>query len=164
MRCSHVPFLCKVGHLARNLLENRGGFLSHPIPYVRDFGRSGPPLEEPIHAGARNTPRTRDPRRVITTRRGRRDHLAHRLDLLRTKGLLASMAAILADRNSLSMVIYRRVGSRRYRNNHAFCRMYEIDCRHFGSQSLSRRQRLTRPRQRRIAANSLGESGSTHEA
>ena len=31
-----------------------------------------------IHAGARNTPRARDPRQAITTRRGRRDRLAHR--------------------------------------------------------------------------------------
>src|SRR5271168_1729283 len=62
-------------------------------------------LEKAIHAGARNTPRARDPRQAITTRRGRRDRLAHRLDLLRAKGLLASMAAILADSNSLSMVI-----------------------------------------------------------
>src|ERR1019366_7952697 len=62
-------------------------------------------LEKPIHAGARNTPCARDPRQAIRTRRGRRDRLAHRLDLLRAKGLLASMAAILADSNSLSMVI-----------------------------------------------------------
>src|SRR5246127_1049181 len=62
-------------------------------------------LEKAIHAGARNTPRARDPRQAITTRRGRRDRLAHRLDLLRAKGLLASMAAILADSNWLSMVI-----------------------------------------------------------
>src|SRR5208283_2315967 len=57
-------------------------------------------LEKAIHAGARNTPRARDPRQAITTRRGRRDRLAHRIDLLRAKGLLASMAAILADSNS----------------------------------------------------------------
>src|SRR5208337_3522572 len=62
-------------------------------------------LEKAIHAGARDIPRARDPRQAITTRRGRRDRLAHRLDLLRAKGLLASMAAILADSNSLSMVI-----------------------------------------------------------
>src|SRR5271166_4016556 len=62
-------------------------------------------LEKAIHAGARNAPRARDPRQAIRTRRGRRDRLAHRLDLLRAKGLLASMAAILADSNSLSMVI-----------------------------------------------------------
>src|ERR1700693_1746489 len=62
-------------------------------------------LEKAIHAGARNTPRARDPRQAIRTRRGRRDRLAHRLDLLLAKGLLASMAAILADSNSLSMVI-----------------------------------------------------------
>src|SRR4249920_3202306 len=62
-------------------------------------------LEKAIHAGARNTPCARDPRQAITTRRGRRDRLAHRLDLLRAKGLLASIAAILADSNSLSMVI-----------------------------------------------------------
>src|SRR5664279_3796154 len=61
-------------------------------------------LEKAIHAGARNAPRARDPRQAIGTRRGRRDRLAHRLDLLRAKGLLASMAAILADSNSLSMV------------------------------------------------------------
>jgi hypothetical protein len=40
-------------------------------------------LEKAIHAGARDTPRARDPRQTITTRRGRRDRLAHRLDLLR---------------------------------------------------------------------------------
>jgi acyl carrier protein len=62
-------------------------------------------LEKAIHAGARNTPRARDPRQAIRTRRGRRDRLAHRLDLLRAKGLLASITAILADSNSLSMVI-----------------------------------------------------------
>src|SRR5271168_5510226 len=62
-------------------------------------------LEKAIHAGARNTPRARNPRQAITTRRGRRDCLAHRLDLLRAKGLLASITAILADSNSLSMVI-----------------------------------------------------------
>src|ERR1700678_1862529 len=62
-------------------------------------------LEKTIHAGARNTPRARDPRQAIRTRRGWRDRLAHRLDLLRAKGLLASMAAILADSNSLSMGI-----------------------------------------------------------
>src|SRR5271157_4585977 len=67
--------------------------------------RRGRSLEKAIHAGARNTPRARDSRQAITTRRGRRDRLAHRPDLLRAKGLLASMAAILANSNSLSMVI-----------------------------------------------------------
>src|SRR5271157_5310890 len=43
-------------------------------------------LEKAIHAGARDIPRARDPRQAITTRRGRRDRLAHRLDLLRAKG------------------------------------------------------------------------------
>src|SRR5664279_1963519 len=63
-------------------------------------------LEKAINAGPRNTPRARDPRQAIRTRRGRRDRTANRLALLlRAKGLLASMAAILADSNSLSMVI-----------------------------------------------------------
>src|SRR5271166_501009 len=39
-------------------------------------------LEKAIHAGTRNTPRARDPRQAIRTRRGGRDRLAHRLDLL----------------------------------------------------------------------------------
>src|SRR5271170_6260352 len=67
--------------------------------------RRGRSLEKTIHASARDPPRARDPRQAIRTRRGRRDRLAHRLDLLRAKGLLPSMAAILADSNSLSMVI-----------------------------------------------------------
>src|SRR5271155_2729930 len=50
--------------------------------------RQGRSLEKTIHASARNTPRVRDPRQAIRTRRGRRDRLAHRLDLLRAKGLL----------------------------------------------------------------------------
>ena len=66
--------------------------------------RRGRSLEKTIHAGARNPPSARNPRQAITTRRRRRDRLAS-FDLLRAKGLLASMAAILADSNSLSMVI-----------------------------------------------------------
>src|SRR5664279_3239563 len=70
-------------------------------------------VEKAIHAGARHTPRARHPRQAITTRRGRRDGLAHRLDFLRAKGLRASMAAILADSNSLSMVISPTLDFRR---------------------------------------------------
>src|SRR5664280_1430781 len=63
------------------------------------------PLEKAIDAGARNIPNARDPRQAIRARQGGRDRLAHRLDLLRTKGRLPSMAAILPYSNSLSMVI-----------------------------------------------------------
>src|SRR5271167_4601838 len=85
---------------------NRLSRFSKPALYAATGDRrQGRSLEKTIHASARNTPRARDPRQAIRTRRGRRDRLAHRLDLLRAKGLLPSMAAISADSNSLSMVI-----------------------------------------------------------
>src|SRR5271165_3873582 len=75
--------------------------------------RRGRSLEKTIHAGARNTPRARDPRQAIRTRRGRRDRPAHRLDLLLAKVLLASVATFLAASNSWSMVISPNVDFRR---------------------------------------------------
>src|SRR5208282_5333314 len=65
--------------------------LPFPVLGVTALLRAG--ARNTLRAGARNTPRARDPRQAIRTRRGRRDRLAHRLELLRTNGLLASMAA-----------------------------------------------------------------------
>src|SRR3979490_2544722 len=62
-------------------------------------------FERAIDAGARDLPHTRNARQTITTSNGGRERLAHRLDLLWAKGRLPSIAAILAESSSLSMVI-----------------------------------------------------------
>src|SRR6267154_965487 len=53
----------------------------------------------------RDLPDARNARQTITTSNGGRERLAHRLDLLWAKGRLPSIAAILAESSSLSMVI-----------------------------------------------------------
>src|SRR5450432_3827288 len=62
-------------------------------------------FERAIDAGARDLPHARNSRQTITASKGGRECLAHRLDLLWTKGRLPSSAAILPESSSLSMVI-----------------------------------------------------------